>query len=68
MLHPNCKRLIVLLHVLLKFAPGQAMAWFKERAPIRCTSCGAVMAIVKTQIRSVFSGVMPLPIVTPGIH
>ena len=67
-LHPNCKRLIVLLHVLLKFAPGQAMAWFKERAPIRCTSCGAVMAIVKTQIRSVFSGVMPRPIVTPGIH
>ena len=67
-LHPNCKRLIALLHVLLKFAPGQAMAWFKERAPILCTCCGAVMAIVKTQIRSVFSKVMPLPIVTQGAH
>ena len=67
-LHPNCKRLIALLHVLLKFAPGQAMAWFKERAPILCTCCGAVMAIVKTRIRSVFSRVMPLPIVTQGAH
>ena len=28
-LHPNCKRLIALLHVLLKFAPGRALAWFK---------------------------------------
>ena len=67
-LHPNCKRLIALLHVLLKFAPGQAMAWFKERAPILCTCCGAVMVIVKTRIRSVFSGVMPLPIVTQAAH
>ena len=63
-LHPNCKRLIALLHVLLKFAPGQAMAWFKERAPILCTCCGAVMVIVKTRIRSVFAGIMPMPIAT----
>ena len=54
-LHPNCKRLLALLHLLLKFAPSQAMAWFKERAPIFCTCCGAVMTIVKTRIRSVFS-------------
>ena len=65
-LHPNCKRLIALLHVLLKFAPGRALAWFKERAPILCTCCGAVM--VKTRIRSVFSGVMPMPIATQGAH
>ena len=63
-LHPNCKRLIALLHVLLKFTPGRALAWFKERAPIVCTCCGAVMVIVKTRIRSVFSGVMPVPIAT----
>jgi hypothetical protein len=63
-LHPNCKRLIALLHVLLKFAPGQAMAWFKQRAPILCTCCGAVMVIVKTRIRSAFSGIMPMPIAT----
>ena len=35
-LHPNCKRLIALLQVLLKFAPGEAMAWLKERAQILC--------------------------------
>ena len=67
-LHPNCKRLIALLHVLLKFAPGQAVAWFKERAPIVCTCCGAVMVIVKTRIRSAFSGIMPVPIATQGTH
>jgi Putative transposase/Transposase zinc-binding domain len=73
-LHPNCKRLIALLHLLLsqgipslrdiKFAPGQATAWFKKRAPILCTCCGAVMVIVKTRIRSVFARLMPAPIVT----
>ena len=67
-LHPNSKRLIALLHLLLRFAPGQAMAWFKERAPILCTCCGAVMVIVKTRIRSVFSGAMPVPIVIQGVH
>jgi len=67
-LHSNCKRLIALLHVLLKFAPCQAVAWFKERAPILCTCCGAVMVIVKTRIRAVFSGFMPVPIVTQGVH
>lgn len=67
-LHPNCKRLIALLHVVLKFDPGQSMAWVKERAPILCTCCGAVMAIVKTQIRSVFSGGVPVPIATEETH
>ena len=67
-LHPNCKRLIALLHLLLKFAPGQAMAWFKERAPILCTCCGAVMVIVRTRIRSAFSGIMPTPVATQGAH
>jgi hypothetical protein len=65
-LHPNCKRLIALLHVLLKFAPAQAIAWFKQRAPILCTCCGAVMVIVKTRIRSVFSGIMPIAL--EGAH
>ena len=67
-LHPNCKRLIALLHVLLKFAPGRALTWVKQRAPILCPCCGAVMMIVKTRIRSVFSGVMPVPIATQGAH
>jgi hypothetical protein len=64
-LHPNCKRLIALLHLLLKFVPP-AVGWFKQRAPILCTCCGAVMVIVKTQLRSVFRGVVPVPIATSG--
>ena len=48
--------LIALLHVLLKLAPGQALAWVKERAPILCTCCGAVMVIVKTRMPAPFSG------------
>jgi Putative transposase/Transposase zinc-binding domain len=65
-LHPNCKRLIALLHVVLKFAPGRSIAWVKERAPILCSCCGAVMVIVKTRIRPVLSGGTLAPIVTEG--
>jgi len=65
-LHPNCKRLIALLHLLLKFDPGQTVAWFKKRAPILCTCCGAVMVIVKTRLPSVFRDPMPATIVTNG--
>ena len=67
-LHPNCKRLIALLQVLLKFAAGRALAWVKQRAPILCSCCGAVMVIVQTRIRSRIEGVMPLPIVAEGAN
>lgn len=67
-LHPNCKRLIALLHLLLRFTPGPALAWIKERAPILCSCCGAVMVIVRTRIRSAIEGGMPVPIVTLGVH
>jgi len=66
-LHPNCKRLIALLHLLLKFAPGRALAWVKARAPIRCSCCGAVMVIVKTRIRTTFAGPVPVPLALGGI-
>ncbi|MBK9395646.1 MAG: transposase [Uliginosibacterium sp.] len=65
-LHPNCKRLIALLHLVLKFAPGRSMAWVKERAPILCSCCGALMVIVRTRLRSAFSGGVPVPIATQG--
>ena len=55
-LHPNCKRLIALLQVVLQFDPGRALAWVRTRAPILCACCGAVMAIVKTRLRSPFGG------------
>ena len=63
-LHPNCKRLIALLHLLLKVVPSASVAWFKARAPILCPCCGAVMVIVKTQLRSVFPKTVPVPIAT----
>ena len=65
-LHPNCKRLIALLQLLLKFDPDRSMAWVKERAPILCSCCGAVMVIVKTRIRTLLSGGEPVPIVLSG--
>jgi hypothetical protein len=58
-LHPNCKRLIALLQLLLKFVPGQLS--LKARAPVLCPCCGAAMAIVKTRIRPLFAGPMPVP-------
>ena len=64
-LHPNCKRLIALLQVVLKYAPMQA--WVKPRPPIVCPCCGATMAIVKTRIRVRFDGPMPVPRATEGI-
>lgn len=67
-LHPNCKRLIALLHVLLRFDPGQTMAWVKQRAPMLCSCCGAVMVIVRTRIRWGIEGVMPVPIAPEGVH
>jgi hypothetical protein len=67
-LHPNCKRLIALLHLLLKFDPARSMAWIKQRAPILCTCCGALMTIVTTKIRSAFSAAVPVPIPTEGTH
>jgi len=67
-LHPNCKRLIALLHVLLKFAPGRALTWVKQRAPILCPCCGAVMTIVKTRLRSLCSGPLPIPLAARAVH
>lgn len=67
-LHPNCKRLIALLQVLLKFAPGRTTAWVKKRAPILCACCGAAMVIVKTRLRAMVSAATPVPIVAAGAH
>lgn len=60
-LHPNCKRLIALLHLLLKFVPPLASAWVRERAPIVCACCGAVMKIVRTRIPPTLAGGPSIP-------
>ena len=65
-LHPNCKRLIALLQVTLKFDPGRITQWFKPRAPILYACCGALMTIVRTQIRPTDSTRIITPIPTQG--
>lgn len=60
-LHANCKRLIGLLHLLLKFDPGRFTSPRKERPPMLCACCGAVMAIVRTRIRSTSPGGIAVP-------
>ena len=65
-LHPNCKRLIALLHLLLKFVPRPASDWIKVRAPILCACCGAVMKIVRTRIPSSLARTHPAPLVARG--
>ena len=47
--HPNCKRMIALIVYLLKFKPLKYKA--KPRPSILCKCCGAVMEIVRTQIK-----------------
>jgi hypothetical protein len=59
-LHPNCKRLIALLQLLLKFVPGTPE--LKPRPPILCPCCGAAMRIVRTRLPSQFAGPMPAPL------
>jgi hypothetical protein len=49
-LHPNSKRLIRLLQVLLGVNPNQALAWLRKRPGLKCRCCGGDMRIVKTQM------------------
>jgi hypothetical protein len=67
-LHANCRRLIELLHLLLKFDPGRAAACIKPRPPLRCACCGAVMRITRTQIRARPPAPRPIPIIAEPIH
>jgi hypothetical protein len=64
-LHPNSRRLIGLLHVLLKFAPPLVPASIRQRPPLLCACCGAVMRIVRTRLPPILCGGAPVPIVSP---
>jgi len=48
-LHPNSKRLILLLQRLLRLDPNRAVAWMKKRPQWVCSCCGAKMKIIETQ-------------------
>lgn len=57
-LHANGKRLITLRNLLLEFDPSRFTPPRKERPAMLCPCCGAVMAIVRTWIRSTSPGVI----------
>ena len=66
-LHPNCKRLIALVHLLLKFSPAASVPYLRPRAPFVCACCGALMRIVRTMIRGAGPVRFAIPISIEGI-
>ena len=60
-LHPNSKRLIGLLQVLLGVNPNRALAWLRKRPSLKCRCCGGAMSIIKTRIPPLFSCAAPMP-------
>jgi Putative transposase/Transposase zinc-binding domain len=61
-LHPNCKRLIALVHLLLKFSPAASVPYLRPRTPFVCACCGALMRIVRTMIRGAGPALLTIPI------
>ena len=49
-LHPNSKRLIALVHLLLKVDIGIAKAFFKPRPAFTCAGCGGTMKVIRTRL------------------
>src|SRR5699024_7811357 len=49
-LHPNSKRMIQLLHVLLKVHLTEASAWLRARPTLTCPGCGGTMQVIRTQL------------------
>jgi hypothetical protein len=49
-LHPNSKRLIALVHLLLKVDLASAKALVKPRPGLTCPECGGAMKIVRTRL------------------
>lgn len=49
-LHPNSKRLITLVHLLLKVDLGNALALFKPRPAFTCSECGGAMKVIRTRL------------------
>ena len=58
-LHPNSKRLIALLQLVLKIAPRPLQAWVKPRPALRCPCCGEAMQIVRRRMAAPTPGREP---------
>jgi Putative transposase/Transposase zinc-binding domain/TrwC relaxase len=54
-LHPNSKRLIQLLHLLLKLVSSRGFEAVRPRPPFLCPCCGGPMTIVRTRLRPPFA-------------
>lgn len=63
-LHPNSKRLITLLQLLLGIQPAPPPT--PARPPIQCPCCGAVMVIVRTRMRPPALGNLAPPMPSPS--
>lgn len=50
-LHPNCKRTIALLQIVLKFDPNRLLPLIKARPVMLCQCCGAPMQIMQTMMK-----------------
>lgn len=53
-LHPNSKKLIQLLQLILKIDPTRGLEKIKQRPKMVCACCGAAMRIIKTMIKPLF--------------
>jgi len=60
-LHPNSKRLIMLLQFLCRLDPSRALAWMRKRPQWGCPCCGAEMTIIKTRLAPLFAYKASLP-------
>jgi len=49
-LHPCSKKMIKLLQLILQFNPVMMVKQLKQRAKVRCRSCGAAMKIIRVMI------------------
>ncbi len=58
-LHPNSKRLIRLLQLLVGLDPNRALALIKKRAAMTCPCCGAKMKIIETRLPPLFAFATP---------
>lgn len=56
-LHPNSKRLIALVHLLLKFSPQPLPT--TPRPGLACPTCGGNMKITRTRIPAAAPGIPP---------
>ncbi|NTV87410.1 MAG: IS91 family transposase [Burkholderiaceae bacterium] len=58
-LHPNSKRLLQRLRILLKLNPGRFLTWVKKRPPLLCPCCGGPMTIIRTRLLPPFPKPQP---------